>query len=186
MAPLAAVLGSASRRSLLSSTRVGFGTPLQLQQALSAFQVTIPSTHGSQHQQVWAQRRAFSSGAPTDPEARPPFPPFTFETAKEKVSVRVQIKRTGCPPDIRSINLLLLSPFASGSKGSRRMEHSQPRGGGHGMYVPFWSRVFRQNRRRRPSFLTPFLSFPSLHLRRTQTLPTATGATAIPFSKAAR
>jgi len=84
MAPFAAVLGAATRRSLPSSGRVGFGTPLQLQ----ALQVTISSSHGSQHQQSWVQRRAFSSGAVADPEARPPFPPFTFETAKEKVSAR--------------------------------------------------------------------------------------------------
>lgn len=81
MAPLAAVLRAASvgsRRSLSS----GHVATSQLQMLKG----TVTSSHGPQHQQAWAQRRAFSSGGAADPESRPPFPPFTFETANEKVS----------------------------------------------------------------------------------------------------
>lgn len=97
MAPLAAVLGAVRGRA---SSHVVIRTSLLQVQTLH---VTLPSTHGPQRQQSWVQRRGFSSGAGADPDARPPFPPFTFETAKEKVNACEFTERTRGPHSCSSI-----------------------------------------------------------------------------------
>lgn len=72
---------AAGLRAAVTSTRV-FETGLYLHSPAAA----ISTSHGFGFQHPLTQQRGFSGSAAADSEARPPFPPFTFETAKEKVS----------------------------------------------------------------------------------------------------